>query len=161
MLAAITRDESGRAAASESIGERLVERLGDVRSAALDYHELLDDDTTTETDLQRHIELNPWLIGLDYARVRPRHSVPRGELDFILERFDGFHDLLELKSPSDEIVEAPDEASGGPPVREWLLADKEPGERPGSGPRLPRHSYKPTSRLSSGSMDSNAHGNLA
>jgi len=46
--------------------------------------------------------------------MRPRHDVPRGTLDFILERFDGFHDLLELKDPQDPIIEAP-EADGRPP----------------------------------------------
>jgi hypothetical protein len=44
-------------------------------------------------------------LGLDYARVRPRQPVVRGAIDFLLERFDGFHDLLELKSPNDPLFE--------------------------------------------------------
>jgi hypothetical protein len=31
--------------------------------------------------------------------------VVRGTVDFLLERFDGFHDLLELKGPDDRIFE--------------------------------------------------------
>jgi hypothetical protein len=31
--------------------------------------------------------------------------VIRGAVDFLLERFDGFHDLLELKSPDDRIFD--------------------------------------------------------
>jgi hypothetical protein len=38
-------------------------------------------------------------------RIRPRQPIPRGAVDFLLERFDGFHDLLELKSPGDAIFE--------------------------------------------------------
>ncbi len=55
--------------------------------------------------MQLFLEANPWLLGLDYARIRPRQPVPRGAIDFLLERFDGFHDLLELKSPSDALFE--------------------------------------------------------
>ncbi len=36
-------------------------------------------------------------------------------MDFILERYDGFHDLLELKSPQDPIVVAPDAVDDVPP----------------------------------------------
>ena len=36
-------------------------------------------------------------------------------MDFILERYDGFHDLLELKSPQDAIVLAPDAVDDVPP----------------------------------------------
>jgi hypothetical protein len=36
-------------------------------------------------------------------------------MDFIMERYDGYHDLLELKSPQDSIVNAPDAVDGMPP----------------------------------------------
>jgi hypothetical protein len=108
LLAAITNDRLGRAATSESIASRLLERLQDVRVSAAGYQQLLDDPRSNEVDLQRYIENHPWLIGLDYSRVRARRDVPRGSLDFVLERFDGFHDLLELKSPGDSIIDAPD-----------------------------------------------------
>ena len=48
-------------------------------------------------------------------QVRARRALPRGELDFILERYDGFHDLLELKSPQDPIIIAPDDIDSVPP----------------------------------------------
>ena len=54
--------------------------------------------------------------------MRSRQPLPRGVVDFILERFDGFHDLLELKSPQDPIVEAPDAAEGPPPANRYSLS---------------------------------------
>jgi hypothetical protein len=42
-------------------------------------------------------------------------------MDFILERYDGFHDLLELKGRQDPIIIAPDEVDG-PPAPEQVLA---------------------------------------
>lgn len=123
LLAAIMSDQVGRVETSASLAERLVDRLGDVQTSAARYQELLDRAGTTETDLQQFIEVHPWLIGLEYARVRPRHDIPRGSLDFILERFDGSHDLLELKSPSDPIIKAPAVPDGeAPPASAFSLS---------------------------------------
>jgi hypothetical protein len=103
LLRALTSDVDGRYATSEVLNERAHDRLADAREAADKFEELLA--TAGETELQAFLELHPWLLGLDYAEVRPRQRVPRGAVDFLLERFDGFHDLLELKSPDDAIFE--------------------------------------------------------
>jgi hypothetical protein len=74
--------------------------------------------------MQTFIEDNLWLLGLDYAVMRPRKSGPSGTADFLLQRYDGFHDLLELKSPHDEIIRAPEVADGAgvPPPHEYALS---------------------------------------
>jgi hypothetical protein len=89
-----------------------------------DYEALLADETTNETTMQKFIENNLWLLGLDYARMRPRKAVPGGTTDFLLDRYDGFHDLLELKSPHDPLIAAPDiaEGEGAPPAHEYALS---------------------------------------
>jgi hypothetical protein len=104
LLWALTDDEEGRVIAGELLSARVDERLNDAREAADAFDELLH--TSGETDVQHFLEAHPWLLGLDYARVRPRQQVVRGAVDFLLERFDGFHDLLELKSPNDPLFEA-------------------------------------------------------
>jgi Domain of unknown function (DUF4263) len=114
-IRALTADRTGRYVTSEVIGERIGERLADARAVADEYVALLEAPGSTETDLQRFIETKPWLLGLDYTRIRARRALPRGTMDFILERYDGFHDLLELKSPQDPIIVAPDEVDGLPP----------------------------------------------
>lgn len=103
LLWAITDDEDGRAIAGEMLSVRIGERLDDAREAADAFDHLLE--TSGETAVQRFLEARPWLLGLEYARVRPRQPVVRGAVDFLLERFDGFHDLVELKSPDDPIFE--------------------------------------------------------
>lgn len=114
-LRALTADPMGRSVASEVLGQRIGERLADVRSVATAYAELLASPTSGEEDLQKFIELNPWLLGLEYVGVRARRLLPRGEMDFILERYDGYQDLLELKNPQDPIISAPDLVDGVPP----------------------------------------------
>jgi hypothetical protein len=114
LLQALTDNPGGRRDTGEVMGQRANQRLEDARQAIIEYSTLLENPDSTETDFQRFIEQNLWLLGLDYVQMRPRHDVPRGTLDFILERFDGFHDLLELKDPQDPIIEAP-ETGGRPP----------------------------------------------
>lgn len=114
-LRAVTAERTGRYVASEVLGQRIGDRLEDVRAVAAAYSDLLANPDSTETDLQTFIEQNPWLLGLEYVGVRPRKALPRGAMDFILERYDGFHDLLELKSPQDLIILAPDAVDDVPP----------------------------------------------
>ncbi len=111
---ALTSLREGRAEAGAVIVERTPQRIADARAAMGDYEALLAGGAG-ETELQRFIERTPWLLGLEYTRVRHRHEVPRGTLDFILDRYDGYHDVLELKSPGDEIIIAPDIVEGRPP----------------------------------------------
>jgi hypothetical protein len=104
LLWALTDDNEGRLRTGEMLHARMSERLEDARAAADEFDELLE--SAGETEVQRFLENHPWLLGLDYAQVRPRQPVVRGAVDFLLERFDGFHDLLELKSPDNLIFEA-------------------------------------------------------
>lgn len=103
LLWALTDDNSGRLITGEMLHARMSERLDDARAAADGFDELLE--TAGETEVQNFLERHPWLLGLDYAQIRPRQPVIRGAVDFLLERFDRFHDLLELKSPDDRIFE--------------------------------------------------------
>lgn len=116
LLRAITEDPDGRYVTGEIVVERAPDRIADARSAIAEYQKLLDDPKSSETELQTFIESHAWLLGLEYVRVRPRTPIPRGTAaDFILERYDGFHDLLELKSPQDDIIRAPDPVDGVSP----------------------------------------------
>jgi hypothetical protein len=124
LVRAITEDPTGRYVTGEVLAERAAQRVRDIRDAIADYESLLASATSTETDLQRFIEANPWLLGLDYAAIQARRPGPSGTMDFVLERFDGYYDVLELKSPQDQLVKAPDIASGEgvPPPHEYALS---------------------------------------
>ena len=119
LVRAITQDPDGRYVTGEVLAERTSERIADARGAMANYEALLADPATNETNMQEFIEGNLWLLGLDYARMLPRQRVLTGAVDFILERFDGFHDLLELKDPHDSIIDVdgvddPEEAAPPP-----------------------------------------------
>jgi hypothetical protein len=109
LLRTLTQDVDGRYATAEVLSERSHDRLEDARGAAEEFDRLLA--TAGEKEIQAFLELHPWLLGLDYAQVRSRQLIPRGAVDFLLERIDGYHDLLELKSPGDSIFEVQSRAA--------------------------------------------------
>jgi hypothetical protein len=115
LLRAIAADPDGRYLTGEVMLEELPRRIDEAREALADYRALLADPGSSETDLQEFIEERLWLLGLEYVKFRARRPLIRGTADFILERVDGFHDLLELKDPQDKIVVAPDADDGVPP----------------------------------------------
>jgi hypothetical protein len=124
LLRAVTADPGGRYVTGEVLAERTPQRIQDARDAMDAYQALLNDDESNETSMQKFIEKNLWLLGLDYAVMRPRRSGPSGTMDFILQRYDGFHDLLELKTPHDDLIKAPDVADGEgvPSPHEYALS---------------------------------------
>ena len=124
LLRAVTEDPSGRYVTGEVLAERTPQRVEDARNAMAAYQALLDDERSNETTMQKFIEHNLWLLGLDYAVMRARKSGVSGAMDFLLQRYDGFHDLLELKSPHDPLIKAPDVGDGDPvpPPSEYALS---------------------------------------
>jgi hypothetical protein len=121
-LEALTDSPGGRRDTGSIMARRANDRLDDARNAVARYQALLEDQGSNETTFQRFIEESLWLLGLDYVEIRAGHGVPRGSLDFILERFDGFHDLLELKSPQDAIIEAPETTDRPPSASQYRLS---------------------------------------
>lgn len=118
VLRAMTQDPDGRYVTGEVFVERTADRIADARAAMTAYQALLDDPNTGETAMQTFIEENLWLLGLDYAKMIPQQRLMTGRMDFILERYDGFQDLLELKDPQDPIVvvgSTPTDGSAPPP----------------------------------------------
>lgn len=93
--------EGRRAVASAN---QLHGRMEDIQIAAREYVDLLAKTSASEQELQEFIEANPLLLGLEYAEVMPRKRILRGEIDFLVRRHDGYHDLLELKGPNDPII---------------------------------------------------------
>jgi hypothetical protein len=88
----------------EAASESLNLRIEKVKQEADEFSLLLCDDKSNETTCQTWLEEHPWVFGLEYVKVRKGQQTSRGYVDFLLERYDGFHDLLELKSPQDDII---------------------------------------------------------
>lgn len=115
VLRAITETESGRESAVNVLADRLSERIADVRSQLVQYRALIDRPDVSETDVHRFLAENPWIVGLMYVRARPHVEIPRGEVDFVLERYDGCFDVLELKGPGDPILVESSRSGDRPP----------------------------------------------
>jgi hypothetical protein len=116
LLAQVTESEFGRLLTADLLAKQLPGRIADTRSKLNDYQELIAEPNSTETDVQRFLEINPWIVGLPYVSAQARVEIPRGKLDFVLNRFDGFFDIVELKGPGDAIVsERTDDSASRPP----------------------------------------------
>lgn len=112
LLRGATHDETGRRAAARVIHERTVDRIADAEAALAEYERLLSASDTTETDMQTYLTQNPLIFGLQYADIRPQVGGPSGTMDFLLERLDGYNDLVELKGPREKLILAPEHAPG-------------------------------------------------
>ena len=104
LLQAILGTTHGRNIAAVEMGSRIAERVQDIRDALRLYEALIGNATSTETDTHEYIIENPWLLGLDYVKARHEIQISRGRVDFLLEKYDGSHDLMELKSPNHRII---------------------------------------------------------
>jgi hypothetical protein len=80
-----------------SIASRVVQ----YRKAYNQLQKLIDDSTTKESDLQKHLQENPWMFGSEYSELLDRRKWTRDEsLDFMLRRTaDGILEILEIKTP--------------------------------------------------------------
>ena len=106
VLDSVTQTTEGRLLAANVTAERLSERIQDTRQQLREYQQLIGLPEATETDVQRFLEQHPWILGLPYVRARGRVGIPRGTIDFVLDRYDGFFDIVELKGPREPIIVA-------------------------------------------------------
>lgn len=61
---------------------------------------LVNNPNTKELDFQRFFEKNYWMFGIDYIGIIPQIKISTKDIpDFLLERYDGFNDILDLKLP--------------------------------------------------------------
>ena len=79
-------------------------RIDAAKEKVREYSDLLLESGSSEADLQKFIEDNPLLLGLEYIETIPQKQILRCVVDFLVQRHDGYYDLLELKGPHDEII---------------------------------------------------------
>jgi hypothetical protein len=99
------------------------------------------------------------LFGLEYASIRPQQSGPSGSMDFLLERFDGYNDVVELKGPNEPILRSREQepGSGVPTPHRYRLGKELAHALPQAlayRDRLSRHPAQPRSSTGSGTRAS-------
>ena len=61
---------------------------------------IVNDPNSKEKDFQKFFECNYWMFGVDYIGMTPTKKISENDIpDFLLERYDKFHDILDLKLP--------------------------------------------------------------
>ncbi len=93
--------------------ELMRKNLENYQETLKDFEELISDPKTRETDVHNFLqEYKPfWMFGLEYIDIESKVKFPPGakkdyfEFDLMLRRYDGFYDLVELKSPNENIFD--------------------------------------------------------
>lgn len=77
------------------------ENLEQKSQAINELKELLSNRDISESDLQRFFEKkeNWWMFGPEYVEAIPQVQSNGNKPDFLLKRYDDFHDLVELEKP--------------------------------------------------------------
>jgi DNA-directed RNA polymerase subunit F len=84
-------------------------KMKELESILREYNTLISNDGTSETDIHKFIvESNAfWMFGLEYVSIESKVRFPPGkniyEFDLMLQRYDSFWDLVELKGPNENI----------------------------------------------------------
>lgn len=112
LIRGATADQLGRETAAVVLHERVAERVADARRHLNAYRSLLNNPGASETDMQEFLATHPLLFGLEYASIRPQQPGPSGSMDFLLERFDGYNDVVELKGPNEHILRSSEQEPG-------------------------------------------------
>ena len=86
---------------NDVIPEDLVAALQQARRAEAikDFEQMLEQDRR-ENDWQVWFEKNSWVLGSEFARVLDERSIDTAHIsDFLMEAYDGFLDIVEIKRP--------------------------------------------------------------
>ena len=79
-------------------------RYVEYRHAVQQLKALVDEPSTKESALQKHLGANPWMFGSEYSELLPRRDWTRDEsLDFMLRRTaDNYLEIVEIKTAARE-----------------------------------------------------------
>lgn len=87
------------------ISEKRKSRIKDMKSKVDEFKTLIQDEEK-EKEYQDFLKENVWFFGAQYYQVDEEVLVGRtGRNDFLIERIDEFHDIVELKKPSHSLFQ--------------------------------------------------------
>jgi len=79
-------------------------RIVEYKKAYAALKSLVEDPNTTEPNIQKHLEQNPWMFGSEYSELLDRRTWTRDDtVDYMLRRtIDNFLEIIEIKTPFPE-----------------------------------------------------------
>ncbi len=70
------------------------------RARAIDEFNAMLESDLTEPNWQKWFEINTWVLGSDFVRVLDERAIDTKNIsDFLMESYDGFLDIVEIKRP--------------------------------------------------------------
>lgn len=74
------------------------------RNAYLEFEKMINNPNLKEKDYQKFLEKNHWFFSGEYIKAYPQKRAGAELIeDFLLEKYDGFHDVVEIKKPVHKI----------------------------------------------------------
>jgi len=74
------------------------------RIKAIEEFEEMLDDNLVEPKWQKWFEDNPWVLGTEFVRVLDERDIDTEHIsDFLMEAYDGFLDIVEIKRPEGDL----------------------------------------------------------
>lgn len=74
------------------------------RVNAIGEFESMLDDNLVESNWQKWFENNSWILGSDFVRILDERSIDTQNItDFLMEAYDGFLDVIEIKRPEGDM----------------------------------------------------------
>lgn len=95
-------DESSKESIKEEILEasKIKNNSEELTKEIEKLNTMVNNPTSKESNFQQFFEKNYWMFGVDYVGATPTEKMGDKNIpDFLLERYDGFHDILDLKLP--------------------------------------------------------------
>jgi Domain of unknown function (DUF4263) len=74
------------------------------KSRAIEKFEKMLEDDLTEHDWQKWFQDNDWVLGTEYVRILDERKIDTENItDFLMEAYDGFLDIIEIKRPDGKL----------------------------------------------------------
>lgn len=89
-------------------------RIVEYKKAYAALKSLVENPNTTEPNIQKHLEQNPWMFGSEYSELLDRRTCTRDDtVDYMLRRtVDNFLEIIEIKTPFPESLFIYDKSHG-------------------------------------------------
>lgn len=113
-ITSLRKIDSAREAERQSFKKRLSLMRSNVRkfeTVLRDFKKTISNPDTTETQVHKFLVDHDafWMFGLEYIGIQPKVKFPPHgnyyEFDLMLQRHDGFWDLVELKGPNENLFD--------------------------------------------------------
>ena len=80
-------------------------RVEELEESLKEFKKLISNKRTNERDVSNFLKKNTWMFGSQYKEISKKEKglTIKSRYDFLLKKFDGYYDILELKHPNSKL----------------------------------------------------------